>query len=406
MGLPVLTAEDGRFPDYVVLPHSQSPTTNSDREITAVIQQLPTHMGWESASLTAVLRRSACSQSKPAHHSSHLPQKNISNTSCLNSKLAKGETISPLPSPSTVTVRVYAPLALAMLRTGQATTGRIWLLLRYLDTDGRGWVTVEQARNWLTDKTSIWRVCGWRQLRNLLRQGEGVFWHRGNGRLWLCAIPKVAAALGVTQLTGRPIALPVSVLTAGIGTVRAHFYATFHSSRTASQQTRHKPIARETIAAITHLPERTQRHYEHKAGVRTQRNFAIGKKVNSVSAHEIAWERGTAVFELKDFLGKHGQQGSTYWAWQLPNSYVGPHKQTGRGRQKRMNRELADLFMQGMTGNGRSAHTPPPPYTTRRYYANGRLAAKACTRRAANELYWTVPYKNGRLRLWYFLETK
>jgi hypothetical protein len=74
-------------------------------------------------------------------------------------------------------------------------------------------------------------------VRNLLREGEGVYWtitpHGPDGRawLWLRSAAKVAYNLGVERLTGRPVALSLDALVNGIGRFRAELYAAFHSGR-------------------------------------------------------------------------------------------------------------------------------------------------------------------------------
>ncbi len=65
-----------------------------------------------------------------------------------------------------------------MLRQEQTAAGRLWLLLRHMDVDGRGVLRVVNLRETLTTPKTRHRLCGWRQLRNLLRQGEGLYWQR------------------------------------------------------------------------------------------------------------------------------------------------------------------------------------------------------------------------------------
>ncbi|MCP4360161.1 MAG: hypothetical protein GY796_19310, partial [Chloroflexi bacterium] len=76
--------------------------------------------------------------------------------------------------PQTTLAKLYPDIGLGMLRQELAAPGRIWLLLRCYDVSGRGWVDVTQARAMLTGKEAVLKVCGWRQLRNLFRQGEDV----------------------------------------------------------------------------------------------------------------------------------------------------------------------------------------------------------------------------------------
>jgi hypothetical protein len=289
-----------------------------------------------------------------------------------------------------------------MLRKGQTAVGRVWLLLRAMDNQGSGWVEETQARANLTIRESSWRICGRRQWRNLLQQGEGIFWQQKNGRLWLASVARVAMALGVSRLIRQPVAIPVVTLTQTLGIVRAHLYASFHSSRMGQEQSGGRPIARATLSELSQVTAKTQRAYEQKANVYAEPNFAVGAPYSPERAEEAAWQKGTASFRLVDVAGKQGRPGAAYIAWQLPNSYSGPHVPLGRGRQKRMNRQLADLLLKGMTGNGREA-VDAYDCRTKRYFRNGRLAAQAFSRSAQQgEVYWTAVVP-GQTRLWHVL---
>lgn len=377
------------------------------------VGQLPLHLGWESARVTAVLRQEqksdACDVGREIRHRDN-------RTPAITHHASR---ITP-PQERPTTIKVYPSVAQGILREGHAAAGRVWLLLRYLDENGRGWLTEADAQKQLTTKTSPTHLFGKRQWRNIIRKGTGIFWQRENGRLWLNSVSKTAAALGVWQLTGQPVQLPITALTGKIGTVRAHLYATFHSSRT--DKTKAKPIARESLTAQFNISPRTQRSYERKARVKSHQNYAIGAKNASESAENTAWQHGTAAFPFTDYLGKHGRPGTSYLAWQLPNHYFGPHQQACRGQQKRINRELADLFMKGMTGNdnesvdGKETLTAEARRTQRkdsvtrqqlniprRFCDNGRFAAKVYNRnQAEQDVYWRSPGKN----IWHVLEMK
>ena len=366
-GLPVVTDVHGRFPH---------PAINQQHSANNV--QIPLHLGWGSAAVTAVLRKQAPASKQGA-----------------SGKWQVTRPLTPKPEyrpTQPATIKLYPDMALGMLQQELAAAGRIWLLLGYIDNVGQGWLTFEATREKLTRKTSNLRVCGWRQLRNLLNQGDGVFWERRNGRIWLRSVAKVAAALGVRRLKLQPIALPVKTLLEGIGQVRAHLYASFHSSR-GKPNAEAAPIARETMARISHVPQRTQRFYEQRANVKTKRNFAVGRQASDVESETIGWQQGMAAFQLKDQDGQHGRKGRIYTAWQLPNNYAGPHAKQPRGRMKRINQELADLFMKGMTGNDEDQ--VEDKQLPRRFYGNGRLAAKAFSQSTSRDIYWK---RTGELR--------
>lgn len=305
------------------------------------------------------------------------------------------------------TFTLYPDLALAMLQKKVAASGRLWLLLRRLDEQGRGWLVEQEARARLTERSSPLHLCGWRQLRNLLAQGDGIFWQREEppagapARIWLRSPAKVAIALGVMRFNRQDVTAPLSLLLEGMATVRAHFFASFHSSRTSD-----KPIARRTINGLTGVSRRSQQSYETLAGVKTEQNWAVGGEYSQEEHQQRAWEHGAAVFRLDDAKGKVGSAGAAYVAWQMPNSYQGPHRPQRGHHKKRINRKLADLSNKGMTGNGeREVEKPSSPDEGLqiRYCEHGRAAARSYNRNPRSDHYWRAPRALRRYNVWHRL---
>ena len=368
---------------------------------TAVPHPLPAHLGWDSPAVTAVLRKRG---SEPPAAGSQPQITDHGQQAAAHSQPPPAEIPNPtseIPNPTSAWVKLYPDIGLGMLRQGQAAAGRLWLLCRYVDQAGSGALRIDSLKNQLTQTDSPLHVCTWRQLRNLLRRGEGVFWRRERAQLWLCSAARVAHALGVPRLTGRPVALPKVALLDGIGAFRAHLYAAFHSGR--AKETRHgdqvMPIARETLTQLSGVGRSSQRNYEARVGIDVQANFAVGDVLTKENQETCAWAKGQALFELKDYRGQQGKKGKMYLAWQLPNSYGGQHRHRPRGRQRRINRKLKGLVMKGMPGNvGETSGTQKPE---KRYYPNGKLAAQAYGRNPAHEVYWQRQrVRNGRCLLW------
>ncbi len=352
------------------------------------INDLPAHLGWGSEVLTAILRKTSGKTTSDNH-------KNVTTTT---GEIWGNTAVSPAAAHSSFqpnpddTIKLFPDIALGMLRAEQAAPGRIWLLLRYLDRVGQGWLRIVSVRKTLSHKQSPLRVCGWRQLRNLLREGDGIFWTRDKTRIWLKSAANVAAALGVKRLTGKPVAVPVCVLTGSIGEVRANLYAGFHSGRL--QEDRRRPIARETLTALTGVGRRTQLTYEAVTGLSVQHNYAIGEQYSAETAEKHAWHQGQATFVLQDSHGAQGKPGRSYVAWQLPNSYGGCHPHAPRGRQRRINRQLKDLVTIGAPGNSSER-------LQTRYYPDGKQAVKMASRHPAWDVYWwRQRTRNGRSDLW------
>jgi hypothetical protein len=397
---------------------------DANRRLYETIAALPSHLGWGSAALTAVLRRQLLHQQEKANCANH--NHNLewlerlageqrsrgaeeksgawraeSGESPSFQSLAHNPQSTICNPQSNDWVKLYPAIGLGMLRQELTAPGRLWLLLRYLDQPGSGSIRIATVIKQLTEKSSPLYLCGKRQLRNLLHDGEGVYWIRNKERLWLRSAAKVAYALDVERLTGQPVALSLSVLLDGIGAFRAHLYAAFHSGRTkvTPYNEQAMPISRETMTKLSRVGQSSQRIYEEQAGVQVQANFAIGERATKENKQNCAWTRGQALFELKDYRGQQGKKGKRYLAWQLPNSYVGQHQRRPKGRQKRINRELQDLVMKGMPGNvGQTSESRQPEKV---YYPTGKLAAKVYGRDPERELYWgRQRTRNGRFSIW------
>ncbi len=370
--------------DTTTLPwNATSPATLAEQ-----VASLPDHLGWGGAAATAVIRSTHQPQTKtatiPDLTQPPQPPNNSSKT-----------TLSPQASTGKNSVKLFPDIALGMLHQSQEGPGRIWLLLRYLDTAGSGILRIDILKKQLAKKDSQYHIYGWRQLRNLLKQGQGVFWQRDKNHIWLRSATRMAAALGVERLTGRPVALPLNILLDSIGTVRAHLYASFHSGRTKDN-----PISREKLKDITSIPERTQLEYEKTAVVIKQHNIAIGERHTQETTEERAWQHGRATFMFLDSNGRQGPAGREYIAWHLPNSYTGPHNTRCKGRQKKINQQLVDLVMKGMRGNDQEQ-------VDKLFLPHGAAAAQAYKRNQTNDTYWPQgPTRTRNSHLWHVLPAK
>ena len=354
--------------------NSQQPTTDNQK-LAAAVARLPQHLGWGSAAQTAVLR-TAANRFRNAVQESR--ERDLSWVEGLRPAAEPAPPSEGEPQFSADGAVPLAPsLGLAILRHKQAAGSRLWLLLRAIDSEGRGVVSLDLARKAFTEVDSPLRFCGRRQLRNLIASGSGLFWEVDDKRIWLRSAVRVAQALGISNFHGQEVAIPLSVLTGGIGAVRANLFTSFHSGRKS------KPIARQTLARKSGISPRTQRSYDRLSGVYKQANYARGPKLGSSEAQEMAWQQGPASFTWRETRRRQNGQDSRFLAWQLPNSYYGPHARLGRSRQKRQNKALADLLNKGTAGNGHSQKDDLSP----RYFADARAASRTFDRNET-AVYW------------------
>jgi hypothetical protein len=336
---------------------------------------LPPHLGWGSDRLLA--------QPKP--------QPSPREIAIIPDAADSVENSQPAAPTKPQTVIVHPSLLVALLKHEVVAIGRIWLLARSLDKQGRGWLTVDELRLQLTAQSSPLRICGWRRLRQILQQGKGTFWERDQlGRLFLHSTIRVAKTLNVTHFSGDAIALPVSDLLGTIGNVQAAFYTSFHCGRAAN------PIARATLNKVTGVPERTQRHYDNAQNTERIANFSL---VIDADDQEAAWQHGRATFTFTDNLGKRGAAGKSYTAIRLPNSYQTTRYARLSGKRKRLNHQLSqDLVNHGTQGNSKEQ-------VQRLFFSDGQRAARAFNQnnnvylhdtRSRHAVFWTGWVHVGR----------
>ena len=331
--------------------------------------------------------------------------------------------------PPTAPIFLLSDIALALLRSDRATEGRLWLLLRVLDTPGQGWVRKETAVIWLTDPDSPLYLCHERYLRILLKRGDGLFWiwQKGkNGRIWLRSDVKVAAGLGLKRVGRTAVAISPTDLLKPLSHVRATFYAIFHASRIDGKESSSfspscqpqtgSPISRDTLTDLSGVSRHTQYRYEQQAGIGRQTNIAVGLKMNDnnlAAIQEQAWKYGRGSFVFTDKKGLLGSKGDRYQARQLPNSYYLYQPRQTKRQRRRIPTLLGDLRQNGDAGNGQKQELDDTAVAaggsvavggnatspTRRYFANGTAAAKALRSRAAVG-YWG-DIRASASRLWH-----
>lgn len=177
------TEPSGQMP-----PWEESADEDSSSTVTNVVSQLPPHLGWGSESISQAIR-TALRQHKPEHAPVQDEQlradypffRSISDGSYSGGQplgvYDKARPGSQLRLPlDGDTVKHYPSIGIAALKEEQAAIYRVWLMCRYLDVDGRGWLPVQDVRKQLTGKESKLRLYCWRRLRQILGQGHDRFW--------------------------------------------------------------------------------------------------------------------------------------------------------------------------------------------------------------------------------------
>lgn len=297
----------------------------------------------------------------------------------------------PLAEPESTKLYHHGEIALAANRAGQSTHYQLWLALRWLDSNGRGWLTQETAQTAFCAAQSANATYLYKKprLRQLFAEGNGVYWRLDvqNQRVFYLRESRLALALGVHQLTGRHVAIKAEQIFTNIQTFRAYCFAAWLANR-------ENPISKTAIEQLTGLNPRTQLRYANLASIETTPNLSIGPRFTQTNHQECAWHH-PGTFKFADFRGKQGSVGRRYVAWHLPTSYAVDAAISSRRRQKRTNSQLADLRHNRDAGNGR---------LTTCFFRNGKLAYKVANRQASDDvrrdLYWPGMKARSKTQLW------
>jgi hypothetical protein len=255
-----------------------------------------------------------------------------------------------------IVIKVYPLLGLSLVKRNRVAGYGLWTLARSLDTAGSGRAVYSAVRS------AAVAIMGADRFKRALAQGQhaGMFHISRSSRsggvkyLYLSGLLTVARGAGCDSVGAVPVFIEDSALKSS-AEFKAALWAAFHAGR--SRKAAGNPISRETLETITEIPARTQREYEHRAGVIVTRNYAVSeitaakpeRKQLTKSTGEMRSTSRTAD-GLRDqhpgaFVVNHAN-GKISVAWPLPNTYQTNLETSPRGMSKRVNVALKtdDLF--------------------------------------------------------------
>jgi len=269
-------------------------------------------------------------------------------------------------------VKSYEGLNREVLRRKEARQYRLWLLLRSQDLEGKGWVRYEEAQEAFL-RLGLSR----RSFRDTLRRGEGVWWKRVRLRdltqIRYTGLRRLCETF--RTLPGRPVLIP---LPRKLSEFKSLLYASFF--------TKPKVISRTRLQELTGRSKTTLRRWEKSLeGLRIQHNLGYSEDPQV----GIAWQ-----------LKRVTLDGKSYWAWEIPNTYVAEVKRAPWGLARKVKKELRRA-LDGGEGNLR-----------RLYFRNPRIALRYLRETGEPVYVWdgrTVPVPLGRdirpFRLWSYVSS-
>lgn len=287
---------------------------------------------------------------------------------------------------------------------------RLYKILQALDHNGRGWLANQDIEPLLTKKESQFYIYGRRQLKTILRRGEGLFWNRvksqGHVRIRLVSRARLISILSPgSRLRGREVEIPLSyLLGSGRGRqadVNAALYAAVHAGRLhrdkgRSGETKPRPISRARLNELSGCSNYRQRSYERRMDITVQRNIHILGTHDDYDLERARRHFGLPAYKHTDHKGKinRHRRGAAYNAVRLPNSYHLPDAITivNSRRLRTINRFLDGLCHLGSGGSDREA-------IVRLYHRDVVTAVRAAQKDQEAPAYWPMT-GSGATRLW------
>jgi hypothetical protein len=211
-------------------------------------------------------------------------------------------------------IRVYPLMLLAAKHANFGGAIRLYFAAKHIDQDGRGWVNVEDLKEYLSgfgvsDRT----VRNW--ISDALDLGLLERWHDENNLFNLIGLARTAAILGLDRLDKCPVNIPGKKLfksgwhlSAWSGYIKAN-----HQNQRASQETLYK---------LTGVPVSTQRLWNQKAKVIRRRAVAVsnipGDHLDGVREYNDQRRASPFIFNDPAQAGK-GEVYKPVIAWHIPS---------------------------------------------------------------------------------------
>ncbi len=318
---------------------------------------------------------------------------------------------TPQPTLSEQKARVSPTLAAFCLERDNRYNGgpldgpyRLYKIMQLLDEDGRGWLRNQDVQSALTRKQSTSFIYGKRQLKIMLRRGEGLFWQRVKGnselRIRLVSRARLVESLGCGRLRGREVTFAADMLLgSGRGRqaqVNAALYAAIHAGQIRNKKGEMRPITRAKVQEISGCSKYRQRSYEKRMGIIANHNIQILYRHSDYLLQRARIHHHLPAYKHTDYLGKinRHQRGAEYIAVRIANSYRTPQTFTvvHSQRQRTINRHLGGLCQLGSEGSDREQFV-------RLYHEHAAAAVSAFNRDPETGSYWPLSGEGGS-RLW------
>ncbi len=219
-----------------------------------------------------------------------------------------------------INVRLHPALSQAALRQRQDKALRLWVVLRALDAEGRGHISLDEAKSSLRTELNL----SGRSVRRVLADGAGRWWSSDGVTLHLRSLDSVCRALKLERKPGAPVEVALDDIRS-----LARFRSFCLSAQFANEKAIDRPVSLNTLAGRVGRSRRTVFSYIRASGARVQRNVlhSIRRPVPlDAGGRAQGWH-----FTLAD-------DGKPIMAKRLPNSYfldvlAAPE---GRGRKVRI----------------------------------------------------------------------
>lgn len=288
-------------------------------------------------------------------------------------------------------ITTYTLLNTTAIKNGWGVSLRFYYLLRYLDVGGCGKLIFSETVDSLSELLHQSK----QNVRTILRNRGGIFWHVYDKKIYIHSAEKAVDALGLECL-GNRVAFSEQELCSSLTKFKARMVysiaakdstRSFDISRSGKIIPRGgKIIARDTITGLSGCSKSTQRRYESKIHVQKMWTFGYCK-VTEANWDRIPIRDGGIYEQRGQSLEDIDGDGINELVWQCPNRYTVDMDYIGKTRRIRSH----------LISPSQANHSP------RVYYDNTRSASKAIEQgRISNSGLYTIrKVKQNRILMKY-----
>lgn len=255
---------------------------------------------------------------------------------------------------------IYPDVAVVAIKLEIVPEFRTWLSFHAASQNGV--MFTKDAYEIFTSKKSPYYLFGKKRMKQVLRNGEGLFWQtcRDNSVIRLAGKDVLAERLNIERLGLLPVYLETKYLFKSYKHTKAALLDAVYVSH-------NNPVSRIFTDSESGISVTTQKELEKLIGTKVSPNYLVIDE--SESKEDIAWKYSSKVVTRLDTSGKvTGEKGSLYLAAKMSNTYTSVQSPAGKGSLREYNKKNSSRRIPRVSGKSKRLYSTPESRSSKAVY--------------------------------------